>query len=184
LFFQGGFSTGRRVEDNCDIVAKVDNPSLLYCHRSEPLYTLVKGYGSYTIPKVDVVFSATYQTKPGPIRTAVYTAANAEVSQSLGRNLAAGAASTVDINLVSPGAYVQQDNAGLGSLHGDRIHQVDMRISKLLHFGGTKARANIDIYNALNSSAVISENATYTDWLRPTEILIARFFKFSVQFDF
>jgi hypothetical protein len=184
VFFQGGFSTGRRVEDNCDIVTKVDNPSTLYCHRSEPLYTLVKGYGSYTIPKVDVVFSATYQTKPGPIRTAVYTASNAEIAPSLGHNLAAGAASTLDIQLVSPGAYVQQDNAGLGSLHGDRIHQVDMRVSKLLHVGGTRARANIDIYNALNSSAVLTENATYTDWLRPTEILIARFFKFSVQFDF
>jgi hypothetical protein len=85
---------------------------------------------------------------------------------------------------VSPGAYLQQDNAGLGSLHGDRIHQVDMRVSKLLHFGGTKARANLDVYNALNSSAVLTENTTYTDWLRPTEILIARFFKFSVQFDF
>ena len=184
LFFQGGFSTGRRVEDNCDIVTKVDNPSTLYCHRSEPLYTLVKGYGSYTIPKVDVVFSATYQTKPGPIRVAVYTASNAEIAPGLGRNLAAGSASTVDLQLVSPGAYVQTDNAGLGSLHGDRIHQVDIRVSKLLHFGGTKARANIDIYNALNSSAVLTENTTYTDWLRPTEILIARFFKFSVQFDF
>ena len=184
LFFQGGFSTGRRVEDNCDVVTKVDNPSMLYCHRSEPLYTLVKGYGSYTIPKVDVVFSGTYQTKPGPIRVAVYTASNTEIAPLLGRNLAAGPASTVDIQLVSPGAYVQTDNAGLGSLHGDRIHQVDMRVSKLLHFAGTKARANLDIYNALNSSAVLTENTTYTDWLRPTEILIARFFKFSVQFDF
>ena len=184
LFFQGGFSAGRRVEDNCDIVTKVDNPSTLYCHRTEPLYKLVKGYGSYTIPKVDVVFSATYQTKPGPIRLAVYTASNAEVAPSLGRNLAAGTASTVDIQLVSPGPYAQVDNAGLGTLHGDRIHQVDLRLSKLLHFGGTKARANLDIYNALNSSAVLTENTTYTDWLRPTEILIARFFKFSVQFDF
>ncbi len=184
LFFQGGFSTGRRTENNCDVVTKVDNPSTLYCARSEPLYTLVKGYGSYTIPKADVVVSATYQTKPGPIRTAVYTASNAEIAPSLHRNLAAGAASTVDIQLVSPGAYVQQDNAGLGMLHGDRIQQVDMRLSKLLHVGGTKARLNLDIYNALNSSAVITENATYTDWLRPTEILIARFYKFSVQFDF
>jgi hypothetical protein len=59
-----------------------------------------------------------------------------------------------------------------------------MRLSKLLHLGGTKARLNLDIYNALNSSAVITENPTYTDWLRPQEILIARFYKFSVQFDF
>ncbi|HEY6223493.1 MAG TPA: hypothetical protein VIW26_06900, partial [Gemmatimonadales bacterium] len=69
-------------------------------------------------------------------------------------------------------------------VHGDRLHQVDFRISKLLHFGGTRARANMDIYNALNSSAVLVQNDTFSDWQRPTEILIARFVKFSVQFDF
>jgi hypothetical protein len=61
---------------------------------------------------------------------------------------------------------------------------VDLRISKLLHFAGTRARANVDIYNALNSSAVLVQNDTFGDWQRPTEILIARFVKFSVQFDF
>jgi hypothetical protein len=42
LFFQGGVSTGRRVEDNCDVVTKVDNPNPLYCHREEPMLTFVK----------------------------------------------------------------------------------------------------------------------------------------------
>jgi hypothetical protein len=42
----------------------------------------------------------------------------------------------------------------------------------------------MDIYNALNSSAVLIQNDTFADWQRPTEILVARFFKFSVQFDF
>ena len=27
LFFQGGVSTGRRIEDNCDVIVKVDNPN-------------------------------------------------------------------------------------------------------------------------------------------------------------
>ena len=85
----GGVSTGRRVQDICDVVGKVDNPSLLYCHREEPLLTLVKGYGSYTVPRVDVQFSATYQTKPGPLVLALYTATNAEVAPSLGQPRAA-----------------------------------------------------------------------------------------------
>ena len=182
IFFQGGVSTGRRVEDNCDIVTQVDNPSQLYCHRTEPFLTLVKGYGSYTIPKADVQVSATYQTKPGPLVLAVYTATNAEVAPSLGRSLA-GAAPSVDMQLVSPGPYTTT-NGGSGHLHGERLHQVDLRVSKLLHFGGTRARANVDIYNALNSSAVLAQNDTFSDWQRPTEILVARFFKFSVQFDF
>ena len=95
LFFQGGVSTGRRVEDNCDVVAKVDNPNPLYCHRDEPFLTFVKGYGSYTIPRVDVQVSGTYQTKPGPLVLAIYTATNADVAPSLGRSLA-GAAPSVD----------------------------------------------------------------------------------------
>jgi Carboxypeptidase regulatory-like domain len=182
LFFQGGVSSGRRVEDNCQVVTKVDNPNDLYCHREEPMLTFVKGYGSYTIPKVDVQVSGTYQTKPGPLVLAIYTATNAEVQPSLGRPLA-GAAPSVDVHLLSPGPYTTT-NGGSGQVHGDRLHQVDFRFSKLLHFGGTRARANMDLYNALNSSAVLVQNDTFSDWQRPTEILIARFVKFSVQFDF
>jgi len=182
LFFQGGMSSGRRVEDNCDVVTKVDNPSTLYCHRVEPMLTFVKGYGSYTIPRADVQVSGTYQTKPGPLVEAIYTAPNAEVAPSLGRPLAGGATS-VDVHLLAPGPYTTT-NGGSGTVHGERLHQVDFRISKLLHFGGTRARLNMDIYNALNSSAVISQNDAFGSWQTPTEILIARFYKFSVQFDF
>jgi carboxypeptidase family protein len=183
LFFQGGVSTGRRVEDNCDVIPKVDNPSALYCHREEPMLTFVKGYGSYTIPKVDVVISGTYQTKPGPLVLAIYTATNADIAPSLGRSLAAGATSNVDVHLLAPGPYTTT-NGGSGQVHGERLHQVDFRFSKLLRFGGTRARANMDVYNALNSSAVLDQNDAFGDWQRPTEILIARFVKFSVQFDF
>jgi hypothetical protein len=182
LFFQGGVSAGRRVEDNCDVITKVDNPSTLYCHRREPMMTFVKGYGSYTIPKADVQVSGTYQTKPGPLVEAIYTATNAEVAPSLGRSLA-GNAPSVDVHLLAPGPYTTT-NGGSGTVHGDRLQQVDFRISKLLHFGGTRARANMDIYNALNSSAVLVQNDTFGSWQQPTEILIARFYKFSVQFDF
>ena len=182
LFFQGGVSTGRRVEDNCDVITKIDNPSPLYCHREEPMLTFVKGYGSYTIPRVDVQVSGTYQTKPGPLVLAIYTATNAEVAPSLGRNLA-GSAPSVDLHLLAPGPYTTT-NGGSGQVHGERLQQVDLRMSKLLNFAGTRARLNVDVYNLLNSSAVLVQNDTFSDWQRPTEILIARFVKFSVQFDF
>ena len=182
VMFQGGLSTGRRVEDNCDVVTKVDNPSALYCHRTEPWLTQVKGYGSYTIPRVDVQFSGTYQTRPGPFVLAIYTATNAEVAPSLGRNLA-GAAPSVDVHLVSPGPYTTTAS-GSGALFGERLHQLDLRVSKLLSFAGTRTRLNVDIYNALNSSAVLSQNNTFGAWQTPLEILVARFYKFSVQFDF
>jgi hypothetical protein len=182
LFFQGGVSTGKRVEDNCDVIVKVDNPSPTFCHREEPWMTFVKGYGSYTIPRVDVQVSGTYQTKPGPLVLALYTATNAEIAPTLGRNLSGGAAN-VDVHLLAPGPYTTT-NGGSGQVHGERLHQVDFRISKLLQFAGTRSRLNMDIYNALNSSAVLAQNDAFGDWQTPEDILLARFFKFSVQFDF
>jgi hypothetical protein len=104
------------------------------------------------------------------------------VAPSLGRNLAGGEP-TVDIHLVSPGPYTTT-NGGTGVLHGERLHQLDLRVSKLLRFGGTRARAKIDIYNALNSSAVLDLNEAYDAWQTPLEIIVARFYKFSGQFDF
>ena len=59
-----------------------------------------------------------------------------------------------------------------------------MRVSKLLSFAGTRLRASVDIYNALNSSAVLAHNFAFDNWLAPTEVLLGRFFKFSAQFDF
>ena len=38
--------------------------------------------------------------------------------------------------------------------------------------------------SALNSNAVIGQNDAFGAWQTPSEILVARFFKFSVQFDF
>jgi hypothetical protein len=127
-------------------------------------------------------FSGTYQSKPGPLVLALYTATNSEIAPSLRRNLSGGAPN-MEVHLLSPGPYTTT-NGGSGRVHGDRLHQVDFRISKLLRFGGTRTRANLDIYNALNSSAVLLQNDTFGDWQRPTEILVARFLKFSVQFDF
>jgi hypothetical protein len=112
---------------------------------------------------------------------AEYTATNAEVAPSLGRNLSGGARN-VGVHLVSPGQYGDA-NADKGQLHGDRLHQVDFRVSKLLGLGGTRLRVNVDIYNALNSSAVLALNDAFDSWQAPTQILVARFFKFSVQLD-
>jgi hypothetical protein len=39
-------------------------------------------------------------------------------------------------------------------------------------------------YNALNRSAVLELNNAFDAWQTPSQILVARFFKFSAQFDF
>jgi hypothetical protein len=42
----------------------------------------------------------------------------------------------------------------------------------------------VDIYNALNSSAVLAVNDAFDAWQRPTDILAARFAKVVLQFNF
>ena len=69
-------------------------------------------------------------------------------------------------------------------MRGERLQQVDLRISKLMNFGGTRARLNLDIYNALNSNTILRYRESFDDFLNPRDVLVARFFKVSAQFDF
>ena len=172
MLLQGGVSTGRTSTDNCDIVAKVDNPSPLYCHVDTAFLTQIKLLGTYAIPKVDVNFGVTYQSIPGPVIAAIYNAPNALVAPSLGRSLSGGAAN-VAVNLVEPGVS-----------YGERLNQLDLRFSKILRYRKTRTSANLDLYNAFNANPVLTQNNNYATWQVPQSILLARFAKISVQFDF
>jgi len=173
LTFQGGTSTGRTITDQCDVVPKIDSPSRRFCRVETPFLTQFKGLGAYTIPKIVLQLSATFQSKPGTQLAANYNVPNAVVAPSLGRSLSGGAAN-VTVNLVEP-----------GTLYGDRINQVDFRAARILRFGRTRTQVSVDVYNAFNSSAVQTYNQTYgAAWLTPTLVLPARFAKVSVQLDF
>ena len=69
-------------------------------------------------------------------------------------------------------------------MYGDRSTRLDLRFSKLLRFNGTRTSLNVDLFNALNSSVVIGENSNFAVWRQPTEILMARFIRLGMQFDF
>ena len=172
VLLQGGVSTGRTSTDACDLVSNLDNPSQLYCHVDTKFLTQVKLLGTYLVPRVDVQFAATFQSLPGPQVSALYFATNAEVLPSLGRPLAGGA-SNVTVNIVEP-----------GTMYGERLNQLDLRLSKLFRFGGTRTTINFDLYNALNGNAVVSQSNIYASWQRPQAIVNARLIKFSGQFDF
>jgi hypothetical protein len=70
----------------------------------------------------------------------------------------------------------------------DRVNQVDLRVAKILRFGRTRTTIGVDVYNALNSSAVLTRQQVYnpatTAWLTPTGVIDARFAKISGQIDF
>ena len=195
LTVNGGVSAGKQVTDNCEIVAAL--PEMVYaataapfapsgnvanglinpadfCHSETPFQPQLKAFGVYTLPKVLVQLSATYRNTPGASQAAVYTATNAILASSstLGRPLAGGAA--------SQGVLINDQN----SQYLDRRNELDMRIGKVLRFGRARSQISLDIFNALNSNAILTASTAYATWLRPQSILNARLMKVSVNLDF
>ena len=175
MLLQGGMSTGRTVDDTCEIRAALPEIAIRnpYCRTTTNFLTQVKFLGSYTIPQVDVQISAAFQSLPGPEIIAEEQFRSRDVRGSLGRNLSGGRRGSADVNLIEP-----------GTLYGDRIYQLDLALAKILRFGGTRLRLSADIFNALNNDAVLEENEAFGRFRQPTEILLARFVKFSMQFNF
>jgi hypothetical protein len=188
LLVQGGVSTGRTVTDNCEIVTQLPEilfsaPTLTlpnnnvwlpaqFCQQESPFLTQVKGYGAYTIPKIEVQLSGAFQSLPGPMILANFNAPNTVVSPSLRRNLS-GNAANISVGLVEP-----------GTMYGERLYQLDLRFAKILRFGRTRTSANLDVYNVFNANPVLGVNNSFAAWQRPTSILSARIAKISAQIDF
>jgi len=187
LTFQGGINSGKTVQDNCEIRQKI--PELVtaggvspivstgnpYCHNDPGFVTKVTGLGTYTIPKIDVLFSGTFRSDQGAPLRATWNAPKDLVTAALGRP-AQGAGSTIAIDLLEP-----------GEKWGDRVNEIDLRIAKVLRFGRTRTTAGVDIYNLINSNAILTYNQTFVPggtWLAPTSVLTPRFFKLSAQIDF
>jgi hypothetical protein len=136
--------------------------------------TQLRGLSSYVVPKIDLELAATFQSKPGALLAANYAAPNPVVRPSLGRDLS-GNAPNVTVNLVAP-----------GTLSGDRINQLDLRIARNLRLGRTRTLLAVEIYNVLNSSAVLTYNTTFVPggpWLQPLAILTPRFLKIAAELD-
>ena len=124
------------------------------------------------IEKVRSVISGTFRSIPGPEIYANYVATNAVIAPSLGRSLSGGAAN-LPVTMAKP-----------GTLYGERLNQVDMRVGKILRFGRTKTSLSLDVYNLFNANTVLTANNAFATWQRPTSILLARFAKIGMQFDF
>jgi hypothetical protein len=201
---QGGTSTGKKYADNCALravlpelgsdvpglsAAPVPNvingvsPTSPFCHYEEPFLTRATALAAYTIPKIEVQVSTTFQSNPGlpPVGAtgtdlqALWVVPNAIAKQYLGRDLSGGAAN-ITVNIVQP-----------GTVFSERVNQVDFRVAKILKYGRTRTQILFDLYNLTNASTPLTYNQTYNptgQWLTPTSILTARFFKIGGQFDF
>lgn len=201
ILLQGGTSTGRSHTDWCGaVVGRPDirglNPYVAvsgapsgtvnefsrtdpYCKSAHPFQTQVKLAGVYPLPW-NVVTSFTYQSLVYPQEfyggfggiLAGRSFTNAEISPSLDRNLT-GASSTV-LQMI-PAA----------SQFGDRLHQIDFRVTRRFTWNDLRIQPQLDLYNLTNANDVLTINSTYgARWLQPTAILLGRVVKFGVQVDF
>ena len=173
VLITGGLSTGKTTTDNCDVVAKVDNPSQYNCKLETPFLPQVKFGGSYTLP-LGVQVSGTLQSFWGPSIAANATFTNAQIAPSLGRNLAAGPTAVASVQILP--AFQQYE---------DRISQLDLRLSKVLKIGRSRLSVDLDAYNVFNASPILAETTVFgASFLKPSTILGARLFKIGGQFEF
>jgi hypothetical protein len=186
LTFQGGINTGKTVNDYCDVRQQIPElsvgffgaivgPTNPHCLVDPGFITKVTGLASYTIPRIDVLVAASLRSDQGAPLRATWNAPVALVSAALGRP-AAVAGTTVPIDLVAP-----------GEVWGDRVNEVNLRFAKVLRFGRTRTHVGIDVFNILNSDAILTYNQTFTPggaWLAPQSVLTPRFMKVSAQIDF
>ena len=197
----GGFDTGRMVKHQCFVVdapgiytytpAAAATPGTAsptnyppnvattvngqkMCRVVSPFKgnTQLKLNGSVPLPAGFVV-SGVYQNMSGAAVEANYAATTAEIAPSLGRNLAGGVR-TVNVPLIRPQTMFE-----------GRITRLDLRLSKIVNVGGTRVQANVDAYNALNASSVLSTLNTYgSRWLLSNQILDPRIVQVSFQVTF
>ena len=195
VLLQAGYSGGKTLTDNCEIMAKLpeiqangyetlsfdrravsagltNNP---FCRIDTPFIHQFKGLGTYTIPRVDIQLAGTLQTYGGPEQQANIVVSNAQVQPSLGRPLSGGAAN-VTVPLIEP-----------GSQYGEWATLLDLRVGKVFRVSRLRTAVNLDVYNVLNSNSVTLYNHQYgtgSTWLQPQQIVAGRLFKFSAQVDF
>jgi hypothetical protein len=184
LTFQGGTSTGKVVNDWCEIRAAVPESYQLnpYCHVESPFQTSFRALVTYLVPRVDVIVSSVYQDKMNVgtdqivSLAANYTltaADQAAAAAQIGRPLTTTGAFTV--NLIAP-----------GDEYADRVRQLDISAKKVIRFGGTRLTAGLDVYNLMNNNVTLAFNQAFnpttTGWLTPTTYMNPRVFRLNAEF--
>src|SRR5712664_1558759 len=159
LTLQFGTQTGRSIQDTCATDAVIDDSrvggplsaatqtnikDLRNCRDVRPFQTTLRGLASYTIPKVDVLVSATLRSQPAVDRVATWQVPNTVIRDITGR-LPPGGLATGNTNI----AIVDNDHRLFA---GNRRTQIDMRFAKILRFASRRANVGVDLGNLLNTN--------------------------------
>ena len=197
LTAQGGFNIGQSTLNDCDVWSQL--PEIIavgfpftrtptaFCDQASGSQTSIGALTTYVIPKADVQVAATIQSRqfaganfPGIASQSLaanWLVTNGVVAPALGRPMA-GNAALAFANVIEPGTE-----------YGDRLNQVDFRVSKILRFGNKRVNVGVDLFNLFNTNAVYAyfqtlNTATPASYLQPASLVAARFAKVSVAFDF
>jgi hypothetical protein len=199
-FLKGGIGATSRTFDNCNLIAAGLDATLQVvganqgtetypdgttnCHREYGYRPDAKMSGSYILPW-DIQFAATYQFTrgvqtggAGPSILANWTVTSAVAQPFIGRPWTSVASRIV--GLISEGKDYGKHN----------LNQLDLRFAKRFNMGGdVRLRVDFDLYNVFNGSWPYTVSNTYantttSNWLRPTNVLQHRFFKFGAHFSF
>jgi hypothetical protein len=181
LFISLGTQTGRRVDDDCHVQKNYGNPNLRNCRDSDPFQTTIRGLGSYTVPKIDVLISATLRSQPPAA-----LGANWQVPNTVIRGLLGG---------VTPPGFNVNGNTSIGLTDSDhrlfadnRRTQVDMRFAKVFRFGRTRTDVGVDLWNLFNTNYATGFEDTFVvgsdTWATPESIYPPRFVRLNFTVNF
>jgi hypothetical protein len=193
ITFSGGTSTGKVINDWCEIRAAVPENFALnpYCRVESPVQTSFNGLVTYTVPKLDVLLSGVYRDRvilngtpnnastdqlggslPATFTfTATDTTGQAIASQ-IGRTLTGGPFS---VNVNTPGTF-----------YPGRNRQLDMTFKKIVRIGGQRLTGGLDIYNVMNENTILFYNTAFipgvTGYLTPFAYMNPRVFRLAAEY--
>jgi hypothetical protein len=181
LFVSLGTQTGRRVDDDCHVVINYGNPNTRDCRSSDPWQTTIRGLGSYTIPRVDVLVSATLRSQPPAALGANWQVPNTTIRALLGGVTPPGfnVNGNTTIDLTDSDHRLFADN---------RRTQVDMRFAKVFRVGRTRTDVGVDLWNLFNTNYATGYEDTFVvgddTWATPESIYPPRFVRLNFTVNF
>jgi hypothetical protein len=163
----GGTSTGQLRSQMCE----VENPNAMrFCDQRQfdvPYLTTLKLSGTYPLPWSGLRVGVVFQSRPGTERVHSYTVTRAQLPQLT-------TVSSVSVRLNEP-----------GSLYLDRINQLDVSVAGTLALGRkVRVRPQLELFNLLNVSPVLTERTQFPFQGTPQRILNGRLIRLGMQVEY
>lgn len=224
FFIKAGTSTGRRYRNECDVWARLPEVQdsarpFSMCEVTEPFRTSFKAVVVHLLPRVPalpgwlaswlegVELAASVQSIPGNEMSANYAMTSGEFARPCPSSLADTSCSTLGRFPANFTGLADTRNISIllpGTVYDTRHNQLDLKVGRIFRRDRTRVSVNLQLFNALNASPVLTRNNTigqattpgtyaaaqqrqadggYNSLWVPTGILQPRFATFTVTLD-